>query len=303
MSAKFESFSYSVITPYYSKVEKEHFIRSIESGLRQTIPPKEVILVQDGPVPDVLKEVSNFYLKKHPDIFKLVVLEENSGSGIARREAVLASITDWIAPLDADDVVVSNRIEIEYNKLCEDPELDIISSVYCEFSGKAENVVLRHSPESQEELIKYAKRQNPFGHSSMLIRKSKILEVGNYRKYNLCEDYDLWIRMLIAGAKCYNFQIPLTYLRANEDYYNRRNGLTYLKVIMGFLNEHRKAGFFSTKEFIVTATMRCTVYLLPLSFRKFIYRRMLRKNIATEMNDNHRELKEIEEIDFRNIKE
>ena len=297
LNGKVEEFSYSFLTPYYSKVKKEHLIRCIESELWQTIPAKEIILVRDGPVPEELQLVEDYYLNKYPEIFKLVILEVNSGAGIARREGALASTADWIAPLDSDDITLSYRIELEYNKLCENPELDIISSDYCEFSSDLENIVLRDTPEKQEEILKYAKRQNPFGHSSMLIRKSKILGAGNYRHYNLVEDYDLWIRMLMKGAQCYNIQKPLVYLRAGRDYYKRRGGIKYLKGILQFLKEYREAGFFGTKDYVVAVCARTVAYLIPFSIRRFVYRKILRKTNAINTNNYHKELREMEKID------
>ena len=71
-----------------------------------------------------------------------------------------------------------------------------------------------------------------------MLRKSKIIEAGNYREYYLCEDYDMWIRMIEKKARCYNIQDILVYMRVSKDFYKRRGGIKYLKYILKFKREH-----------------------------------------------------------------
>ena len=45
------------------------------------------------------------------------------------------------------------------------------------------------------------------------------------------------------GAKCYNIQSPILYMRAGEDLYQRRGGTDYLKAMVSFKWKLREMGF------------------------------------------------------------
>lgn len=132
-------------------------------------------------------------------------------------------------------------------------------------------------PETDEEIKKFARRRNPFGHPSVMLRKSKVLEAGNYRSYYLVEDYDMWIRMIEHGAKCYNFQEILVFMRISEDFYKRRGGLKYLKSILKFKKEQLHNGFYSKKDFVISSCAHIIMCLMPNKIRDLLYRKVLRK--------------------------
>ena len=126
---------------------------------------------------------------------------------------VKACKNELIARMDSDDISIKERCEKQLKKFQEDPELDLIGSSIAEFIDTTNNVqAYRVLPESDEEIKKFIKRRNPFGHPSVMFKKSKLLEAGNYRSYYLCEDYDMWIRMVEKDAKCYNFKDILVFI-------------------------------------------------------------------------------------------
>ena len=116
----------------------------------------------------------------------------------------------------------------------------------------------------------------------MLYKKSEVLKAGNYREFYLCEDYDLYVRMLTAGCKCYNIQEPLVYMRIGKDFYKRRGGWKYMKTILKFKNEQLKTGYFSLFDYMRSTIPHIIVCLLPNSLRDWIYRNLLRKKEKNE---------------------
>ena len=179
--------------------------------------------------------------------------------------------------MDSDDYSIPTRCEKEIKKIIEDNTLDIIGSNIAEFIDDIKNVqAYRILPEKNDEIYKYARRRNPFGHPSVMLRKSKIIEAGNYREYYLCEDYDMWIRMIEKKARCYNIQDILVYMRVSKDFYKRRGGIKYLKSILKFKKEQYLKGFYSLKDFIISSSAHIIMCLLPNKLRDFLYRKILR---------------------------
>ena len=90
----------------------------------------------------------------------------------------------------------------------------IQTSVWCgsnveEFEDNIDNIKCHVIlPENHDDIIKFSKKRCPFRHPSLLYKKSEIIKAGNYRQYYLCEDYDLYVRLLRNGCKCYNIQKP-----------------------------------------------------------------------------------------------
>lgn len=270
--------SYSVLMSVYFKEKKDWLIQSIESMLNQTVLTDDFVLVKDGKLTDELNETISEYCEKYPDIFHIIELEKNVGLGPALAIGVKACKNELIARMDSDDISIKERCEKQLKKFQEDPELDLIGSSIAEFIDTTNNVqAYRVLPESDEEIKKFIKRRNPFGHPSVMFKKSKLLEAGNYRSYYLCEDYDMWIRMVEKDAKCYNFKDILVFMRINEDFYKRRGGIKYLKSILKFKREQYKNGFFSKKDYIISGGTYIIICLMPNVIRETFYKKVLRR--------------------------
>ena len=180
--------------------------------------------------------------------------------------------------MDSDDYCLPNRIEKEFEMFDKDPDLGMVGTNVAEFTESIDNVISKVIlPETNEEIIKFSKKRNPFRHPSILFKKSSVLKAGNYREYYLCEDYDMWLRMIRSGCKCYNIQEILTYMRISEDFYKRRGGIKYLKSINKFKKEQMSIGYFTKTEYIKSIVPHAIVCLMPNFLRDFVYKKMLRK--------------------------
>lgn len=271
---------YSVLMSLYWRERPEFLRESLDSMIGQTVKPDEIVVVKDGPLGEKLESVLREYIEKYPDLFVIVDRPDNGGFGLALRDGIAACKNEWIARMDTDDISDLHRMEVQLNVIREHPEYDMVGSVYYEFNGDFSHLILRSSPENNESLIKFMHRRNPFGHDSLLLRKSKVLEAGNYKSEVRFEDYSLWIRMVLKNAKMYNIQTPLLYVRGNEDYYSRRGGYQYMKQNIQFFREFRRAGFFTRKDCIFSLVPRCLVCLLPNHLRTWFYVSILRKKVA-----------------------
>ena len=270
--------NYSVLMSVYYKENPEWLRQSIESMLNQTIITNDFVIIKDGKLTNELDEVISEYYEKYPDIFHIIELESNVGLGSALAIGVEECKNELIARMDSDDISIKDRCERQLEKFREQPELDVIGSNIAEFIDDINNVqAYRILPQTDEEIKKFARRRNPFGHPSVMLKKSKVLEAGNYRSYYLVEDYDMCVRMIENGANCYNIEEILVFMRISEDFYKRRGGIKYLNSILKFKKEQFNNGFYSKKDFIVSSFAHIVMCLIPNKMRDLLYRKVLRK--------------------------
>lgn len=276
-------FKYSFLMSVYKAEKPKNLKEALDSMLAQTLPADEIVIIKDGPLTYMLDMIIDTYIERNPGVFVIHEKPKNEGLGLALRDGMLICRNEWVARMDSDDISVPERIEKQYEVIREHPELDMICSVHYEFRNNMKDITLHYAPEYHEDLLKFCHRRNPFGHDAMIFRKSKVLEVGNYRHNMRFEDYDLWIRMFQGGAKAYNIQTPLLYVRGDRDFYARRGGWEYFTQNRTFFLEHRKElHFFTVKDCVVSLVPRFIVCLIPNSIRIFIYRRMLRTSITDD---------------------
>lgn len=104
----------SVIVPVYNV---ENYIRRcLDSILNQTFTNFELILVDDGSI-DNSGKVCDQYSDRDKRI--RVIHQENHGQAFARNRGINIAKCDWIAFVDADDVVHPQYLEILYRAVCE----------------------------------------------------------------------------------------------------------------------------------------------------------------------------------------
>ena len=96
----------SVVIPAYNA--ESHLERAVASVLEQTLPPTQVVLVDDASTDGTL-EVMRALAERHPEVV-VVPLDENAGPGHARNRAFDIATGDWVAVHDADDVISPGRL-------------------------------------------------------------------------------------------------------------------------------------------------------------------------------------------------
>lgn len=266
----------SVLMSVYYKESPMFLEKSIGSILLQTKMPKQIVIVKDGKLSDDLEMILNKY-QDNP-IFTIVGYEENKGLGFALKYGLSFCDNEIVARMDSDDICDSKRFEKQYEFLTGHPDVSIVGSNCLEFNGEIENVISKRiMPETNKEISDYSHTRNPFIHPSIMTYKKTIIDAGNYRNYYLCEDYDLWVRILKNSSnKAYNIQENLVYMRVSEDFYRRRGGLKYCKAILNFKKELYKTGYIKHKDYFKTKYATLIVSLLPGFLREFIYKKFLR---------------------------
>ena len=191
--------SVSVVMPAFNA---SRFVgTAIESVQAQTVRDFEFIIIDDGSTDDTLAIVRS-YATKDPRI--KVVTHANIGICRSLNEAMQQASGDWIGRIDADDMMVPQRLERQIAFLRANPDLVVASSLvqYIDENGRAIGKYV--SPFTTREAVAEALRNHRsvgFHHPAAIMHKKVILGLGGYRpEFFPAEDIDLWNRVVDAGC-------------------------------------------------------------------------------------------------------
>ncbi len=269
---------FSVLMSLYIKEKPEFFRECMESILAQTVLPDEIVIVKDGPLTDEMESVLEEYTSKNPALYKIVPLETNRGLGLALAEGVLNCKNELIARMDTDDIARKDRFEKQLLEFEKDPSLDICGSHIIEFENEITNVLAKRLvPLTHEDIAEYQKKRSAFNHMTVMYKKNTVLKAGNYEHCPLMEDDMMWIRMLVAGAKCKNIDDFLVWARTGFAMIERRGGWAYFKKYKSARKKIFETGYISRGDYIWTICVQLVVALIPKKLRKFVFINLLRK--------------------------
>lgn len=270
--------NYSVLMSVYCKEKPEFLKQAIESIQLQSLPPNDFVMVCDGPLTPELDAILLDKQKELGNILNIIRLEKNSGLGHALNEGIKYCKNELVARMDSDDIAYSDRCARQIAVFNEHPEVSICSGTIEEFTDKTNVVNARRSlPETNAEIVAFAKKRNPFNHPCVMYKKEAVLEVGSYQDFYLLEDYYLWIRMLMAGYQGYNIQKPLLHMRAGNSMYKRRAGWKYAKAQIDLFRFMKQNGFIGEWQCIKSCAIRSVSSLAPNVLRRFVFKSVLRK--------------------------
>lgn len=267
---------FSVCMCVYGKDNPDWFKSAIDSVLNQTVKPTEIVLVVDGPVPELLNKYISDFQKN--DIFNVIRLKENQGHGNARRIGLENCKCDLVALMDADDVSLPYRFEKQLEAFNKNNDLSIVGGNITEFVNDETNIVgVRKVPQKNAEINEYIKKRCPFNQVTVMFKKDDIQKVGGYKDWYCNEDYYLWIRMYLNNFKFLNIPEILVNVRVGKDMYNRRGGKKY------FISEYKLQKYMLKKHvigyitFLENVTKRFIVQiLLPNSLRGIVFQKFAR---------------------------
>jgi glycosyltransferase involved in cell wall biosynthesis len=176
-------FSYSVVIPCYNS--RDTVGRAIESALFQTIPPLEIIVVDDGSTDDPAGVVSGYSRPVR------LIRQANAGPGAARNRGVRETSGDWVAFLDADDTWLPEKTERQCG-LMEEPGIGVVHAR----GPEARN------PAPLRVALDLLWDRNCITLSSAIVRRSAFDSVKGFDERTSLigvEDHNLWLRLVAAG--------------------------------------------------------------------------------------------------------
>lgn len=268
-----KSQKYSVLMSLYKKEKPEYLRLAIDSMINQTVPPDEIVIVEDGPLTDELYAV----LDEYP-ILHRVKNETNLGLGLALNVGLKKCKNELVVRMDTDDCSKPERCEKQLLRFSEKPYLAIVGSHIDEFVGDVSNVISqRVVPTTTKEIYDYAKRRSAFNHPAVMYSKTAVLDAGGYADLKRNQDVDLFGRMQFLGYKAENIDEALLWFRSSDELAKRRkswqNTWSYIATIRKFW----KMGYSSFVDYAMVGIAQTGMYLMPVKLQNFVYRKFLRK--------------------------
>lgn len=174
--------------------------QAITSASGQTYRDLEIVLVDDGTTDDSLAFLEEF---EEPRL--VLVRTGKIGRGKALNAALAHSTGEFIAILDSDDLAEPRRIELEVDFLRSHPKIDVVGTWSRVLDADGDEIRHLSPPCGHEEIIRTLPRSVVFNHSSVLMRASRVRSIGGYsNSLPAMLDYDLWTRLVEAGARFAN---------------------------------------------------------------------------------------------------
>ena len=175
----------SVIVPVYNG---EKYIReAIDSVLNQSYKDFEVIVIDDGSKDNTLSIIKEYDGKIR---WKS---QENKGQASATNEGVKMAEGEYVAYLDADDVCMPERLEVQVKYLDNHPNVGLVYSGYYQINGAGEvKRIVKARPHDNFVLL----QTDYIARSTVMHRKNCLEEVGLFdESISGDDDWDMWIRI------------------------------------------------------------------------------------------------------------
>jgi hypothetical protein len=182
---------------------------AVRSALEQTLPPHEVIVCDDGSTDDPATALA-------PYRDRITLLhQENRGEAGARNAAARAATGDYLAILDADDVFAPERLAALADALASRPDLDILTTdAWIELDGRRVRRVYERGYTFPVAGQRAEILRGNFIFGLCAVRRKALLGAGGYdESIRHATDWDLWVRLILAGSTAGCLEFPLATYR------------------------------------------------------------------------------------------
>jgi glycosyltransferase involved in cell wall biosynthesis len=266
---------FSLLLPVWAGDRPDFLTAAFRSSVQdQTRRPDEVVIVRDGPVPPALAQALADLVAGSPVPVRLLELPRNGGLGPALDAGLAACSHDVVARMDADDLSLPHRFAVQLPMI--ESGLDLVGAGLVEFGDHPDDLVgTRTPPTDPADIAARARFADPFNHPTVVYRRDLVRAVGGYSDFALMEDYLLWAKLLVAGARVANTAEPLVKYRVGAGAYARRGGLGQLRAELAVQRRFRELGFTTRRQWARNVVLRGGYRLVPERLRRTAYRKVI----------------------------
>jgi glycosyltransferase involved in cell wall biosynthesis len=274
----------SVLMSTYVGEQASHLSAALTSCIQQRVRPTEIVLVLDGPVGDEQQTViEQFSASANTVGVRLVVvpLQQNVGLGAAMNQGLKACTQPYVARMDSDDLCNPERFALQWERLNAQPDIDLIASWQADFEFDPEKTFqVKTVPEQHDDIVNVLRWRNAVPHPSIVFKRSTVEAIGGYNPVLYLEDYDLFMRLVGAGACLHAIQRPLIHVRVTRSQRERRGGWSYVVRDARFRWSLYRRGYISVTNCVLSTVMYATFRLAPVSVKHFLYSMVRRERTA-----------------------
>ena len=179
-------FDVTAVIPHFER--EELLAQALESVVRQTEPPAEIIVVDDGsrrPPEAVCRRYGA----------RLLVIDHTGKPGAVRNRGAEAAESRWLAFLDSDDLWLPEKLERQRRKLESQPEMTLCHTREIWQRG-TETVSQKKQKHLREgDLFSDALKKCIIGPSTVMLSGAVFKALGGFDEtLEIAEDYEFWLR-------------------------------------------------------------------------------------------------------------
>ncbi len=165
---------------------------AIDSILQQTLQNFEFIIINDGSVDESLTIIQSYADKR----IVLINNEGNKGLIYSLNKGFDLANGKYIARMDADDISLANRLQLQFDFLELNPKIGICGCDYIQFSNKTST--LKFAFKKHDEILAWLFFNSSIVHPSLMIRTQELKKLNVFfnPNYKYAEDYELWSRLI-----------------------------------------------------------------------------------------------------------
>jgi glycosyltransferase involved in cell wall biosynthesis len=177
---------------------------ALASIVSQTMSDFEVVVVDDGST-DGSSEMLDAWAGRDSRLRRVRI--EPGGILAALNAGRAECRAPVIARMDADDIAEPERLQQQLALLRKRPDLTAVGSLVMGYppdqlaEGFRVYIEWLNRLTEPEAIARELFIESPLVHSSMMIRREWLDRVGGYQEHGWAEDYDLWLRLHLAGAR------------------------------------------------------------------------------------------------------
>lgn len=217
----------SVIMSVYNTKDYNMLKQAIDSILDQTYKNFEFIICDDGSDDSTYNYLLEFAKKDK----RIIIIQnrDNLTLGPALNHCIAVARYPYIARMDADDISLPDRLELELDYLEKHRDVALVGSNIKIMNERSEIFSINKFPSNltKEDFIKGCQ----ICHPSIMIRKSVLERLRGYSKkkeHIRVEDYELFLRMITQDYKMVNLDDELFIHRHNSHSYKKRKYRYYI---------------------------------------------------------------------------
>jgi len=191
----------SVLMPCYNAADTlQEALLSLQC---QSLSDFEVIAVDDGSS-DSTSVILQEWASRDPR-FRVITLS-HQGIIPALNAGLRACQAPYIARMDADDRSHPERLSKQLQFLEEHPQVGVLGCLVAGFpkdqvrQGFQVYIDWQNSLVTDADIRREIFVESPLVHPSVMLRRELLHQVGGYQEHGWPEDYDLWMRLYLAGA-------------------------------------------------------------------------------------------------------
>ena len=200
--------SVSIVIPAYNQAR--YLGKAIESVLTQSFGDIEVIVVNDGST-DETAEVAASYT----DPRLRVIHQDNQGLSGARNSGIRQTTAPWVAFLDSDDWLLSDGMGSLMSATGKS-QCGTVFGAWERFSSDGVGYG-RQVPDPDNAKLPQLLYGNKFLSIANVVQRSWLEQVGLFDEdLAACEDWDLWLRLALAGCRFRCVSDPIAAYRVHD---------------------------------------------------------------------------------------